>query len=113
MTKTTVQINKADAWVDTMPVQPTPGGTLHVSLEVLFKGQDEHRYASLKKRIPQGINHAILILDIVFGNIEIYMPSSRHLQYAEGLQQSSEFTSIEIYFDGKPEKTITNIPIIK
>lgn len=103
-------LNHAEAWVDVMPVQPTAGGTLHVVVEL---NSDNHGRNFLKKVVPQGINPRILLLEIKISPNDIFIPNTQHATYVEGLDQSDQFTSIEIQFDGSVITDISSIPIIK
>jgi hypothetical protein len=106
---TKIEIIKAEAWVDTMPIQPTPGGTLHVTADINGNG----RRAQLVKKVPQGINPEILMLEIKLSMTDEYVENPQHLSYAEQLQKSDQYKSIEIYFEDMKLKTISDIPIVK
>ena len=100
---------KAEAWVNTMPIQPTPGGTLDVVLE--FNGNGAR--ADLKKAVPQGINPKILILDLVYSPDAILIHNPQTSKYSEGLHTSTQYSSIQINFEGSKLAEINDIPIIK
>ncbi len=105
-----IKIIKAEAWVDTQPIQPTPGGTLHVVVE--FNG--ENRQALLVKRVPQGINPEILLLNLEYTANHILVNNPQTVEYTEELPGSSNYyQSIEIYFEDNVVAEINNIPIIK
>jgi hypothetical protein len=94
------------AWVNLMPPRPTPGGTLHVTGDVDTHSAD---MAYLEKKIPQGINPKILLLDlkIVAGTAPAKNPQKVH--YNEGLQQKDQYTSVEIYYEGERVAMIDEI----
>ena len=100
---------KAEAWVDTMPIQPTTGGTLHISLE--YNGNGAR--GVLNKAKPQGFNQKILLLDLVYSNESIFITNPQTSEYTEELNQSNQYESIVINFEGSELTVIKNIPIIK
>ncbi len=105
-----IRIIKADAWVDTQPVQPTSGGTLVVDL---IYNSNDRGFHTLKPAIPQGINPKILILEITHSNELIFIVNPRHNNYSQGLQEQSQYSSIEFVYKGKTVGAINNIRIIK
>jgi len=100
---------KAEAYVDTMPIQPTIGGTLHVTLE--YNGNGES--GSLEKAVPQGIVKNQLILNLVYSDEQIFIINPQTNTYEEQLHESSQYHSILINFEGTELTTITKIPIRK
>jgi len=108
MEKELIEIIKAEAWVDKQPIQPTPGGTLHVAVEMNGNG----RRASLVRKNPQGINPAILMLEIILSITTEYVENPQQLKYKEGLQTSNQYTSIEIYFKAEKLAEITDIQVV-
>jgi hypothetical protein len=104
-----IEIIKAEARVDTMPIQPTAGGTLKVEIE--FNGNG--RIASLVKRKPQGINAKILLLEISYGMTEQYVANPQTVSYQEGLKTSKQYNTVEIYFEGMKVGVIMRIPIYR
>ena len=103
-----IEIIKAEAWIDTMPIQPTPGGTLHVIADINGNGRRAH----LVKKVPQGINPLILMLEIRLSLTDEYVKNPQHLTYVEHLQSTKQYETIEIYFENKKLKEITDIPIV-
>jgi hypothetical protein len=93
------------AWVNKMPIQPTPGGTLHVTGEVDTQSTDQ---ASLIRKVPQGINPAILLLELQVGGF-VPAKNPQKVHYTEGLT-TEVYTSIEIHYAGKKIAEITDIP---
>ena len=93
------------AWINKQPVQPTPGGTLYITGEVDTQGTDEAR---LIKKIPQGINPAILLLEIKAGGI-VPAKNPQKVHYTEGLQKLI-YTSVEIFHNEEVIARITDIP---
>lgn len=104
-----IKIISAEAWVDTQPIQPTLGGTLHVV--VTFDGQGAQGF--LEKKIPQGINPNILLLELNFSPNRILIPNPQEVKYTEGLETSNQYSSIEIFDEENIVAEINNIPIIK
>lgn len=105
-----VEIISAEAWVNTQPIQPTLGGTLNV---VVTLNTVDRRGASLVKRIPQGFNPKILILDIVLSPNRIIIENPQEIKYTENLESSDQYTSIEIYFESDKVSFIDYIPIVQ
>src|SRR5690349_4907531 len=99
-----VDIVSSKAWVDMMPIQPTPGGTLHVAVEINGNG----RKASLVRKEPQGINPMILMLEIKLSLTDQYVENPQHLKYTEGLQSTDQYTSIEVYYEADMLAEITD-----
>lgn len=97
------------AWVDKMPVQATPSGTLHIIGKV-----DAHStaLAFLRKRALQGINDKILIIDllVVSGFVPVENPQWVHREIE--LLESDQFNSIEIIFEEKKIAEVLDIPVI-
>ena len=97
------------AWVNKMPGPGTPHhNTLHVVGTVDTYSKD---LAYLQKREPQGINPHILLLDlhVITGFVPVDNPQRVH--YYENLAEEQSYKSIEIYYEGKREATIDEIPI--
>lgn len=89
-----------------MPVQPTAGGTLHVTGEVNTHSTD---FAFLQKRVPQGISPKILLLDLlVFTGIKPEK-NPQWVRYNEALETKDQYSSIEIYYDNEREACIAEI----
>jgi hypothetical protein len=103
-----LKIIKAEAWVDTMPMQSTIGGTLHVV--VTLDGTVAPCF--LKKKVPQR-NPAMLMLDVEETNLMMLVRPPQTVTYVEHLSSSTQYTSIDLFVKGKKEKTINKIPIIK
>ena len=95
-----------EAWVDLQPIQPTPGGTLHVTSEVDTSSTD---MAHLQKRVPQGINERILLLDLEVNAGTIPAKNPQKMHFTENLADKNQYDSIEIYYEGELEATIENI----
>lgn len=93
------------AWIDKQPVQPTPGGTLHVTGEVDTQSTDQAR---LVKKVPQGINPNILLLELEIGGI-VPAKNPQKVHYTDGLQNET-YTSIEIFYEENVIASITDIP---
>jgi hypothetical protein len=85
------------AWVNLMPPRPTPGGTLHVTGEVDTQSMD---LAFLEKAIPQGINPAILLLNLVVVTGIVPVANPQKVHFTEGLAKSNQYTSVEILYKG-------------
>ena len=110
MSNEKIKIQHAEAWVDTMPIQPTPGGTLHVHVELISNNHGRH---FLVKKVPQGINPSILLLEIKISPLDIFIYNPQNLTYTEGLSNPKQFNEIEIFSAGKQVAKIVKIPIIK
>lgn len=109
MTKEKIKIQHAEAWDNIMPVQPTPGGTLHVLLEIVSNNHGRH---FLNKMIPQGVNPAILMLEVKISPLDIFITNPQSLTYTEGLATETQYSSVEIFSDGKIIGKINEIPIV-
>jgi hypothetical protein len=97
------------AFIDLQPIQPTPGGTLHVIGEV---NTDNTNEAKLQKREPQGINPSILLLEI----IELdFAPAEKpqKVDYTEGLNTTDQYSSIEIFVEDEQVATIDKIEVVQ
>jgi hypothetical protein len=105
-----IKIDHAEAWINLMPPIPTPGGTLHVFVEIVSNNHGRH---FLQKRVSQGINPQILMLDIKLSPLDIFIFNPQRLSYSEGLSNQKQYTSIEIYSDGKKLITVNDIPVVQ
>lgn len=99
-----------EAWVNAMPIQPTPGGTLHVIGKVDTHSTD---FAHLEETVPQGVNPAILLLTLKVQGGIVPATNPQDVHFTKGLQKSDQYTSIEILHDGKVIKTIKDIKILE
>jgi hypothetical protein len=108
-TKNEIQIIKAEAWVNTQPVQPTAGGTLIVHLNY---NSNDHGVHSLRPAHPQGINPKILLLEITFSSEMIFITNPRHASYSQGLQSQDQYSSIEFIYKGKSVGSIEDITVV-
>jgi hypothetical protein len=95
------------AWVNKQPIQPTPGGTLHVIGEVDTQSTDQAR---LIKKVPQGINPKILSLELQIGGF-VPAKNPQLLHYSQGLVNES-YTSIDIFYNNAIVATIKDILVI-
>jgi hypothetical protein len=105
-----IKIDHAEAWVNIMPPVPTPGGTLHVFVEMSSNNHGRH---FLQKTIPQGINGSILILDLKVSLLDIFISNPQRLTYSEGLGKPQQYTRIEIHSEGSRLATIDDIPVVQ
>ena len=97
------------AFIDLQPILQTPGGTLRVIGKVDTQNTNE---AKLLKREPQGINPAILLLEIIeldFAPAE----NPQEVRYEEGLQATDQYSSIEIFAGDKKVATINDFEIVQ
>jgi hypothetical protein len=101
-----IQIIKAEAWVNTEPKQPTTGDTLVVNVTYNSNNPGFH---SLHPLVPQGINPKILMLEITDSIEMIYIFNPRHSSYSVGLQAAGQYSSIELYYEGKKVGSINKI----
>jgi len=104
-----VQIIKFEAWVDTQPIQPTPGGTLNVSLDY---NSNDHGFHSLTPVVPQGINPKILLLELTHSSELIFILNPRHNNYSQGLSETNQYSSIELFYGGEKIGSVDKIPVI-
>lgn len=104
------QVTTSDwaAWIDMMPIQPTPGGTLHVIGQV----DAGTALAFLRKRQPQGFNPHILLLDLHVVNGIVPVKNPQQVHYSEGLDKDQRYTEVDIFFEGKEVGKITEIGIV-
>ena len=93
------------AWINKQPIQPTPNGTLHVKGEVVTSPTVE---AALVKKIPQGSNPSILLLEIALQPSSVPTKQPQEVHYTEALTAVNPYLEITIYTSIK----INNIPII-
>jgi hypothetical protein len=73
-----IETSNWQARIDKQPIQPIPAGTLHVTGDVDTKTTDAAR---LTKKVPQGFNSRILLLELEIGG---FVP-------ADNLYDSIEF----------------------
>jgi len=97
------------AWVKKIPAKPTPTITLHVTADVDTHSDD---FAFLKKRIPQGMNEKILLLDLKAEDGTVPAKNPQKIDYPESLKKDNQYSSIEIFFEGKKIKEIKDITVI-
>lgn len=96
------------AWLNQQPIQPTTGGTLHVTGKVDTHSTD---FAFLKKKIPQGFNPLILMLDLIVQKGIAPANNPQQVHFPEALMEP-QYTSIEILLEGKIIKQIKDIPVV-
>ena len=97
------------AFIDLQPIQKTPGGTLRVIGKVDTHNTNE---AKLHKREPQGVNPAILLLEI----IELdFVPADnpQEVRYEEGLNTTDQYSTIEIFVEDEKVAIIENIGVVQ
>jgi len=104
-----IQIINFDAWVDMQPIQPTPGGTLIVSLDY---NSNDYGFHNLVQMSPQGINPQILMLELTYASELIYIQNPRHNNYSQNLNKTNQYTSIELHYGGEKIRSINDIPIV-
>lgn len=105
-----INVVHSEAWINTQPIQPTPGGSLHVILDI---NSNTHARHFLVKTTPQGINPAILLLEVKAMPYEIYISNPQQLTYVEHLASSDQYSLIEISDSNGLLCSISKIPIIK
>jgi hypothetical protein len=96
------------AWINTQPIQPTPG-TLIVVGEVFTHPS---KVAVLVKRVPQGINPKILLLEVVLHSSGVPTKQPQWVKYAEALSSIGQYESIEVFFGQTSVAIIKEVPII-
>lgn len=106
---TTIEILETKAWVNIQPIQPTKGGTLHVKASI---NTNNGQKVLLRKKIPQGINPMILLLDFIESPTEPVIKNPQDVHYSEGLTAQGQYTQIDIFFKGEKVTEITEIEII-
>lgn len=94
------------AWVNLMMPGPTPSGTLHVVGKV-----DTHsaNFAFLEKAVPQGINPAILLLNLRTETGIAPAANPQNVSYTEALSAKDQYSEVQVWCHGKLEATITKI----
>lgn len=96
------------AWINTMPVQPT-FGTLYVAGDVVTHPSQT---AILVRKVPQGINPTILMLDIIVQSSHVPTKQPQPLRYVEAVTSKNQYTIIEIFESGQKIETIDEIDVI-
>jgi len=104
-----ITTSKWEAWINIMPPQPK-AGTLHVTGEVTTQPTQE---AHLAKMIPQGINPKILLLEVITHPSRVPTKQPQKVHYTEILASLKDYTSIEVFYEGKREAEIIKIPIVQ
>lgn len=97
-----------NAWINTQPIQPT-FGTLHVTGEVV---SHPSKAAILVKKVPQGFNSTILLLEIVLHPSGLPTKQPQQVHYVENVDKEDQYNSIDIIFNGNIIEHIVNIPIV-
>lgn len=97
------------AWIKKRPAKPAAVITLHATAEADTDSED---FAFLVKRIPQGTNVKILMLDVKEENGIAAATNPQSIHYAESLRKSNQYSSIEIFWKGEKIKEIKDIIII-
>jgi hypothetical protein len=97
------------AWINMQPIQPTKGGTLHVTGEIV---DHPTQVATIVKKVPQGINPRILLLEIIIHTSGVPIKQPQTMNYPESLAEGQKYDSIEVFLNSKIETNITKIPII-
>lgn len=83
------------AWINLMPPLPTPGGTLHVIGTVDTNSSD---FAFLQKKVPQGTNPKILLLDLKVETGTIPAKNPQLVHYTESLTDKKQYHTVEIFY---------------
>lgn len=104
-----IEVIKAEAWVNTMPIKLSPGGTLIAEVAINGNGIK----ASLDKKEVQDNDTDVLVLEIVLSVTDEYTANPQKLKYSEKLQRSDEYKLIEIHFRLEKLAEITEIPVMK
>ena len=103
-----IETSNWQAWIDKQPIQPTPAGTLHVTGEVDTKTTEAAR---LIKKVPQGINPRILLLDVEVGGF-VPADNPQQVKFTEELEPENPYDSIEIHHHNRPIATIKEIGVV-
>lgn len=103
-----LSFSKGEAFIDLQPAQPTAGGTLHVTGQADTHNTNE---AKLQKRVPQGINSSILLLEIIELDF-IPKDNPQEVSYAENLDKTDQYSTIEIFVEGKKVASIDDIKLV-
>jgi hypothetical protein len=98
-----------NAWINKQPIQSTNGGTLHVTGQVTTHPSNA---AFLVKRIPQGINPRILLLEIVLYISVAPTKQPQLVHYQEPLENDGQISSIQVFYKDEEVVEITDIPVI-
>ncbi len=96
------------AWINTQPIQSTPG-TLNVVGEI---ATHPSKVAVLVKKVPQGFNPKILLLEINLQSSGVPTKQPQLVRYAEALESIGQYTSIEVFFGQTKLVAIDEIPVI-
>jgi hypothetical protein len=105
-----IRIDHAEAWINIMPPLPTAGGTLHVFVEIVSNNHGRH---FLAKKVPQGINPKILMLEIKLTPEDIFIFNPQRLTYSEDLSKQDQYASVEVYSGINRLAVIDNIPLVQ
>jgi len=102
-----LKVNKSEAWIDNMPSPGAPNSILDVALEITSKSGSKYY---LTKKIPQGINPSILMLELLRSSIRILIKNPQPVSYSESAG-IGQYTKIEIYNEGALVSKITDIKV--
>jgi hypothetical protein len=97
------------AWVKKRPARPAAIITLHVTSAVNTGYGD---FAFLMKRMPQGENLRVLMLDVKVENGLELSSNPQRIHYTELLKKDNQYLSAEIFFEDKKIEEINDITII-
>lgn len=97
------------AWVKKIPAKPAAVITLHVTADADTSSED---FAFLMKRKLQGTNVKILMIDLRTENGLIPATNPQRVHYAESLRKGNQYSSIQIFFEGKKIEEIKDIRVI-
>ncbi|MEN9582307.1 MAG: hypothetical protein RL641_261 [Candidatus Parcubacteria bacterium] len=107
-TTTTIKVLASQAWENLEPPLPSPGGTLHVIVDIDGTGKRAH----LIKKHPQGINPKILLIEIVVEESSESLKNPQHLSYTEILESLHQYSEISVLFDGQLLAEIKKIRVV-
>jgi len=92
-----------NGWITNQPVQPAQFGTLNITGEIISSSSLK---PSLVKRVQQGINPSILLLDLIMSSSETPTKQPQRVGYSETLNEKSPYSSLEIHYNGEIIATI-------
>lgn len=96
-------------WVKKRPAKPAAVITLHVTADA-DTGFEEVVF--LMKRIPQGANVKVLMLDVKAENGLVPATTPQRIHYAESLKKGNQYSTVEIFLEDEKIKEIKDIIII-
>lgn len=101
-----VTTSKWEAWIDVMPGDMP---SLHVTAEVDTHSAD---MAILEKRMPQGINPKILLLDLKTFSGTKPETNPQQVKYTEEVHNTEVYEQVDVFYDDEVIASIKEIKVI-